>query len=260
MSKENNALLKPKATRIALSKIRTDEETYQPRSGGLRPDHVAALTKPIEQGNDLDRIHLKKEVDGVYIVLNGHHSFAAYRKAGRKGVIPAYVYECTVAEGQIIAIRENAKKRLQMDNDERLNWAWKLTCEQRQISKSSVAKECGVGPATVGRMRTVLKELEEKNEELPIGWWDARELNKGSRKEWTDEEREERLEAAKEHLHERIGRELWQVAKRDPEAAMEVVHKIFGDYRFSRGCDHLGYISPKDMECFSDLDEPSEWA
>lgn len=243
MNSKINELPKPRQRKLRLSQIRTDPFTFQPRSVDLDHGHVVTLAKVVADGRQLDRMRVRQDEDGSFTVLDGHHSYAAYRQADWKQAVPVLVYECSIAEGQLIAAKENSKARLQMTDDERRDWAWKLTCEQSDLSKKRVATTCSVGEATVGRMRKVKRQLDKAGKALPDGWKSALQAQNGSdEKEWDDDARAAWLEAAHEKLKEGIARHIVQYSVNHPELVMEVVAEVMGTDRFRLGAEHLGFL------------------
>lgn len=242
MTQENNDLPKPKGQKLHLGRISTDPKTFQPRGIELDQGHVAELARAIEDGRPLDPIRVREAEDGTYTVLDGHHSHAAYQKAGWNRAIPALVYRCTVAEGQQIALMENTKSRLQMTDAEKRDGAWRLTCDQPELSRSRVAKLCGVGSATVGRMRKTRERLKKSGHDFPRSWKAAQMAAQGNDfTDWTDDEREEWRQAAYAKLKQCIARDIVQYSANNPEMVLEVVQEIMGPDRFATGAEWLGF-------------------
>jgi ParB-like chromosome segregation protein Spo0J len=242
MTSENMSLPKPKGQRLQLGKINTDPATFQPRSIEIDHGHVAELARVARDGRPLDPIRVRVAEDGSYTVLDGHHSFAAYHEAKWQKAIPALVYSCTVAEGQQIALMENTKSRLQMSSTEKRDGAWRLTYEQPELSRSSVAEVCDVGTATVGRMRQTREKLNAADQDFPRSWKAAQMLANGNAlKDWSDDEREEWRLAEFAKLKERIARDIAQYSAKHPELVLDVVQEIMGPNRFAMGAEYLGF-------------------
>lgn len=257
MAKDHSALPKPKVRSVALNDIGTDPATFQPRSVKLNHGHVAALARVLDNGEPLDPLEVREEPAGVYTVLDGHHSLEAYRASGWTKRVPVRAYRCTVGEGQRIAARENFKSRLQVDDEDRRDWAWKLTCDQPELSKSQVAIECSVGNATVGRMRRVRKELMRFGHELPASWSAAQCLLRGDElQEWTEEVRAEWRSVAREKLKANIARDIVQYSVGHPDLVIEVVQEVMGRNRFTQGAEYLGFYEAELNEITGELTRP----
>lgn len=152
------------------------------------------------------------------------------------------MYRCTVAEGQQIALMENTKSRLQMTDAEKRDGAWRLTCDQPELSRSRVAKLCGVGSATVGRMRKARETLKKSGQDFPRSWKAAQVKAQGNElTEWTDDERQEWRQAAFAKLKHCIARDIVQYSANNPELVLEVVQEIMGRDRFATGAEWLGF-------------------
>ena len=243
MTRNTSGLHTPARRNLHVGMIRTDPDTYQPRSFGLDHGHIAELNKKLATGAPLDAIRVRQEADDSFTVLDGHHSLAAYIKTKWQKRVPALVYDCTEQEGQLIAVEENAKSRLQMSHKDKSDWAWKLTCEQPELSKATVAKSCGVGTTTVRRMRAVRDELLSRGAILPASWGAALRLNSGAeKKEWTEEERDEWEQAAHDKIRRNIAAHIVPYMSDHPGLVVGVLRTIMGDNQFARGAEDIGYF------------------
>lgn len=242
MSK-SRSLPTPKSAKVRLDQIQADPISFQPREGGIDHGHVATLTKVLENGNPLDPIKLRRNDESGYTVLDGHHSFEAYQRSGWSNPVPALVYECTVEQGQLVSMEDNAKARLQMTAHDRKDWAWRLTCNQRELSIQKVATLCAIGTATVSRMRAVRNDLEKGDVHLPENWRAARIAHTGHDPcEWTQDMRDEWREEAFEKLKQKIAAPLAVYGRSNPDLVLEVVHEVMGQDRFRLGAECLGFF------------------
>ncbi|WP_282061674.1 hypothetical protein [Roseobacter litoralis] len=242
MTKKSKGLPQPKRRNPRLKQLQVEPSTFQPRNIELDHGHVADLARVLATGKALDALRVRIVGDGTFTVLDGHHSFAAYKEANWQGSVPVLAYDCTVAEGQQIAAQENSKARLQMTDTDKRDWAWRLTTEQPTLSKTHIAQLCSVGPATVGRMRKVLKHLKKAEQDVPGSWKAAQVAAEGKDEtEWTDEQREEWRQASYAKLKQNIARDIVQYSANDPELVLEVVQEIMGKSRFATGAEHLGF-------------------
>lgn len=234
-------LPRPAPRKVPVAHILTDEDTFQPRGGGLNEAHVAGLVEVLKQGSHLDPVALWEDPDtGKLTVADGHHRLEAYRRHGKARNIPASVYRCDKGTAFLIPIQDNAKARLPLTYDDRANWAWKLTVEGTQ-SKATVVASCAISDGTVAFMRRVWRELQARGEEAPKTWWEAQMLHKGSEnREWSDEERGAWLQEQVQRAHRQFGAALADLIKRSPEAAAELLDLCAGG-RLGIVMDHLGY-------------------
>lgn len=245
-TKKKDGLPRPAPRMVRINRIHTDEDTFQPRCGGLNEAHVATLLDVLRQGGQLDPLCLWEDPEtGVLTVADGHHRLEAYLRHGKATNIPASVYRCDKRTALLIPIQDNAKARLPLSYDDRANWAWKLTVEGEQ-SKATVVASCGISDGTVAQMRRVWRELKAKGEDAPKTWWEAQVLNKGGEdREWSDEERDEWRQGLVQRAHRRFGAELADLMKRSPEAAAELLD-LCGGRQLESVMDHLGYVLPDD--------------
>lgn len=242
MNSNINALPKPKQTTVKLEKIVTNPTVFQPRQDGINHGHVSNLKATLKRGDALDPISVRKQADGMFVVLDGHHSLEAYRQAKWERGVPVLLYVCTVAEGKRVAIRENSKHRLQMANEDRSDWAWELTCEQRGLSKAEVSRICNRSPSTVGRMRPVRDKLEAAGRELPKTWKDAQRACRDVDEGEFDEDREAQWrEDAIAKIKEQISGPISPYAQWKADVVLEAVWEILGDNRFRGGLEYHGF-------------------
>lgn len=239
---KKDGLPRPAPRLVRIDRVQTDEDTFQPRRGGLNEAHVAALQDVLRQGGQLDPLCLWEDpATGALTVADGHHRLEAYLRHGKAKNIPASVYRCDKKAALLIPIQDNAKARLPLSYDDRANWAWKLTVEGEQ-SKATVVASCGISDGTVAHMRRVWRELQTKGEEAPKSWREAQRLNKGCEdQEWSDEERDEWRKGLVQRAHRRFGPELADLMKRSPEAAAELLD-LCGGRQLESVMDHLGYV------------------
>lgn len=240
-NKKKLGLPRPAPRTVQIDRILTDEETFQPRGGGLNEAHVTALLEVLRQGSQLDPLCLWEDpATGALTVADGHHRLEAYRRHGRARGIPVAVYRCDRQTALLIPIQDNAKARLPLSYDDRANWAWKLTVEGEQ-SKATVVASCGISDGTVAHMRRVWRELRARGEDAPKTWWEAQMLHKGDEdREWSEEERDEWRQGLVNKAHRQFGAALADLIRRSPEAAAELLDKC-GGRLLPSVLDHLGY-------------------
>ena len=57
-TQKKGGLPRPAPRKVRIDCILTDEETFQPRGGGLNEAHVSALVEVLKQGSELDPLAL----------------------------------------------------------------------------------------------------------------------------------------------------------------------------------------------------------
>lgn len=250
-NKKKDGLPRPAPRMVRIDRVQTDEDTFQPRGGGLNEAHVAALQDVLRQGGQLDPLCLWEDpATGALTVADGHHRLEAYLRHGKTKNIPASIYRCDKRTALLIPIQDNAKARLPLSYVDRANWAWKLTVEGEQ-SKATVVASCGISDGTVAQMRRVWRELQAKGEDAPKTWWEAQLLNKGGDdREWSDEERDAWVQGLVQRAHRQFGPALADIIQRSPEAAAELLERCAGRHLDSM-MDCLGYMRV-DEEAFDD--------
>jgi ParB-like chromosome segregation protein Spo0J len=231
----------PSHQTVRIDQVFTEEETFQPRAGGLNESHVASLVDVLRRGGVLDPIALWHDVEaGKLVVADGHHRFEAYRRHGTAEA-PVLVYRCDKAAALLLPIQDNAKARLPLTYDDKASWAWKLTVEGG-YSRAEVVASCGVSDGTVAAMRKTLKALQGKREEIPSTWLQAQKQLKGQdQRNWTDEDREAWVDELLAKADRQIGTTLADLIRRSPEAAALLLERCAGG-RLPNVLNELGYV------------------
>lgn len=150
------------ANRIALSKI-VIRDDLRVRHGNLSEHHVNDLRQAMKRGSKLPPLLVWQEIDGDgnptgrFVLLDGRHRLAALRKE-KQGLaeISATVLHGTQQEAHLAAIGRNSRTALPLTPAERIDGAWaivRMDTTRTPMSRSMIARECGVGEATVSRMR-----------------------------------------------------------------------------------------------------------
>jgi hypothetical protein len=166
---------------LALDAIRTAPEVFQPRTFEEDTDkdeaHVAELVRALnakpEERRQLDPI-LVTAIGQEFYVVDGHHRLWAYRAVGVTRTVPVEYFEGTVQEAVKEAIHRNAKDRLAMSHEDKLEAAWRMVGLGVEVySKSEVAEATGTADSTVGKMRAMLRELQAAGRYEPDMTWAA---------------------------------------------------------------------------------------
>ena len=115
MTKPKQTLKQPKVTQVSLSTITIDTDTFQFRDEDLTEYHVEELRSQLRPREPLDALTLWQCPNtNALIVLDGHHSFEAYKRFGWSSKVPARVHTCSLKDARKLALTENAKARLPM--------------------------------------------------------------------------------------------------------------------------------------------------
>lgn len=158
-------------TSIPLRQVSKRTAVFQPRSlDGNHADsdqHVRDLIKVLKatKGAPLDPITVWYGGQRFY-VIDGHHRLEAYKRhhGGKAHVaIPCVEFKGTLVEAIELAGRDNHKNKLQMKQDDRLNFAWRLVCIGG-LTVERICRASGVGDRILTTMRKKLREqLEADN-------------------------------------------------------------------------------------------------
>lgn len=254
MKTTKTGLPRPIKRRVLLRNLTTDESRFQPRSGGLRQNHVAQLCDVMKRGEDLDALSVWEDPETLeLIVADGHHRLEALRRTKRGGKVLIELYRCDYKTAQEIPLADNRKNRLPLSYVEKANWAWRLTVEGSR-SKAEVGRICGVSEGTVANQRRTKGVLEKANLALPDIWIEAQLLAQNGEfcGAWSDDEREAHKEAAVAKADEKFGADLTEFFQRWPGAAMELVKRCAGPNNFSNTLDDLGWIHEDDERLGAD--------
>jgi hypothetical protein len=161
---------------IPIKHINTAQSVLQPR--GLNDisaseEHIKVLVKAIEQNKPsytLDPITIWWSGSN-YRVIDGHHRLEAYKQVSKSGMIklpliPVQLFEGTLKGALLESTKLNSKDKLPMSSDDKFDRAWKLVCLE-SYTINETANVCGIGSATISRMRTSLNEYQAK---FPQTW------------------------------------------------------------------------------------------
>jgi hypothetical protein len=152
-------------------------ELFQPRRPGyglrtLDTNHVNALVTRINRKGKLDPPLVVKfgtvnpntgKVDGhEWVVVDGHHRLAAYRKAKHTGTIRCQWFDGSVRAAMDASVHRNEKIHLRIEQGDKHEAAWTRTLldwdgKDWRSSKKDVVQLTGAGEGTVAVMRRVVK-------------------------------------------------------------------------------------------------------
>ncbi|MGY2935978.1 transposase-like protein [Bradyrhizobium sp. GM6.1] len=154
-------------TSIPLRHVSKRTAVFQPRSlEGNQSDSdqfVRDLMKVLKasKGEPLDPITVWYGGQRFY-VIDGHHRLEAYRRHHGKAAVSILCVEFkgTLVEAMEIAGRDNHKNKLQMKQDDRLNFAWRLVC----VGGLTVERICRASGVSERILTTMRKKLRERLE------------------------------------------------------------------------------------------------
>lgn len=153
-----------------------------------RDKHIHTLAMALKaQKTPLARLTVWPLGDRFY-VLDGHHRLGAYDTVGWSKAIPVDVYEGTLDEARLQAIRGNIKDKLRMTTQQKSEAAWTIVKENiGSLKPDQISEETTVSRRTVFNMKQAWEELNQRTDlsdtvkdKLPsITWNQARALKKG---------------------------------------------------------------------------------
>lgn len=152
--------------------------------------HVEGLVRALRDAGDLEPISvLPLAHTGRFIVIDGHHRIAAYRKA-RKTEIPAEVFQGTLADALVLSAKGNTRDKLPMTKAGKMQAAWSMVCNVPSLSKAATVKAAGVSDGTVATMRATRQRLlAEQVDPTSMKWEEARTYGR-DKGEWSEDETE----------------------------------------------------------------------
>lgn len=167
-------------SRLSIDRIFLATAVFQPRllNGwelSRSADHVENLLEAIKSSpqHELDPITVWWS-GKCFRVIDGHHRLEAYRRAAkqpkhRTEAIPVTVFEGSIERAIAEAIKGNAKDKLSMTREDKLNAAWRMSIDGG-ISRKDVWKYTGASTGSVSAMRRKLTELQKT---YPTSWRDV---------------------------------------------------------------------------------------
>lgn len=244
---------------LSLERIHLLEAVFQPRGGGKMgesEDHIRTLMEAAmhEPKNVLDPITVWWS-GSRWLVLDGHHRLKAYRrlrskKKGRKS-IPVSAFAGHWSKAVLESNRLNAKDKLPMSKDDKLDRAWQLVILENQFSKREIAETCRVGRNTVSRMRKVLKDYQDQYPETwrEVAFGDSwKEALRGDKvPEWSDEKEQKLVEQTAFRLAKTFGKQ--------PAKQPDIFFRGLQLYSEALAAEAVRYFRESDCERLPDFDD-----
>jgi hypothetical protein len=147
---------------LRLDQVITRTELFQPRrfpqkNTQLDMKHVKALEKKISYEGELTPILVIK-IDGMWVVVDGHHRLAAYGRKQWKKPIKCEWFAGNVRQAVDACDKLNAVIKLAVPNEDRYERAWQRVMlsdpeTRKGWSKNQIKEACSVSDGLVSMMR-----------------------------------------------------------------------------------------------------------
>lgn len=108
MLRSSNRAARGQRMSLPISKLKTEPDTFQFRAFECDEDHVRCLSNALGVQRFFDPMKVWRRGEDDFVVLDGHHRYAAYKACEVKAPVPVVVYECDEAEACLLALRENS--------------------------------------------------------------------------------------------------------------------------------------------------------
>lgn len=228
MTKKDTGLPRPTMRRVPLGDLQTDEETFQPRSGGTEANHVAKLCDVLRRGHELDPIRVWEDPEsGALVVADGHHRLEAYNEAAKVEKVKVAVYRCDLETALEIPMVDNTKDRLSVSKAAKTQYAWRRVNDTKW-TKPKIAKVTGTSERTVAYLRKLRIKLEDMGEDVPEELWQARAIRDGRSSRPEDADWDARREEAVDEADRKIGSTMTALFQRWPDAAVDFIERCAG--------------------------------
>lgn len=212
-------------SQMALADIYEYPDVFQPRGHDVVEYHVETLVRVVRTQGTLEPIKVVQVGDEV-VVIDGHHRLAAYSRAGVTSGVPVVFFEGTLEEAVLEAGRSNSQAKLQMDNQERQDFAWRLV--RMGYKKREIIAAAGVSDGQVAIMRRVLKKLDSTADEYPR-WFRAHKAAHGKDDPpMPDHEREAWVEAQAQLYADKLSKAFGKKLAGNIEIAAHALAIHFG--------------------------------
>ncbi|SAL81041.1 ParB/RepB/Spo0J family partition protein [Caballeronia telluris] len=196
----NKLLVCPKAFQMR----HVDPKT---KTGVSVPAHVTKLAERLDKEADLDPILVLPISYNRFIIIDGFHRAAAYKRKMRQ-TIPAVIFTGTPSEAKRTAIKENAKAKLELTSQEKTAYLWTLVKERPldDHGKRWTLKMCGEASDRSQRlaetMNAYLERCKAHSKEIPE-YWKGGSWNEGE--DWDGEKVSKSVKELGDKLKEVLG-------------------------------------------------------
>lgn len=216
------------------------------RQRGIDKGHVRGLAQTLRTLGDLDPVLVWDEINtdgqpsGRLVLLDGHQRLAAYATTkGHRAAVPAVVLKGDRTDATRAAVQARTRDTLPLTKSERMDAAWKLVrLPGKRLPVPTVAKDAGVGAATVDRMRKRWAIMQAQAKEATGNWWRDRQdelPEMEDRPEMTDAERSAAIEQLAGAINMALGKMPW----RDEQLAAEALQRAIGTHKLRTMAEYL---------------------
>jgi hypothetical protein len=220
---------------LKLSEMFVSADLMQQREGERA--HIKELRAGIKAHGALDPI-LVRQVGAKFLVIDGHHRFAAYDAEAVFEPVPVTHFQGDLREAIKEAVRANAKAKLNMTEEDKLNAAWRMTCMgEEAYSVREIHLTCDVGTTTVSNMRAARDRMNAGEDWAGLGpvdvastiktWAEARKKDKGGRALSDDEKMEIAARRVKDFV-KRLQKEFGPALKRNATTTAAALEEHLG--------------------------------
>jgi ParB-like chromosome segregation protein Spo0J len=210
--------------RLPIARIERAQELFQARSSEEDDRHVEQLIRALKYEKALDPL-LVMQIGKQTYLLDGHHRWLAYKKAGVRKPVPVEYFDGTIEEAVLVAGRANSKAKLPMLPQERHDYAWKLVLLGR-YSKKQIVEAAAVSDGQVAIMRRVFKKLDE--DAFNYTRWRQAQRAAAHRPDMSDEERQAWKEQLAEVYADKITKACGPRFRNNTEVAAMALSRYFG--------------------------------
>lgn len=179
---------KPPPKRLLLEDIRVADKVFQWRVGrenvAEKERHTLELARALrDTGEPLEPI-LVFSVNGKFYAVDGPHRLAAYRTVNWSKPIPVKVYDGSLHDAHLEALKRNSKDKLPITRQEKSEAAWKLVKLDR-LKAHEVQELTTIGERTIWTMRRTWRELQQAEPEsaADLSWTQALMWRRGQEPE-----------------------------------------------------------------------------
>jgi hypothetical protein len=172
---------RPAFVHVPPQDIRERLELFQPRRPGwgtrtLETKHVNELAKRIKLKGDMDPVLIVK-IGNQWVVVDGHHRLAAYRKLKHTDPIKCQWFAGSARAAMDESLRRNEKTHLRVVQGDKAEAAWARTLmdwdgNSWRTSKKQVVTLTGCSEGVVAHMRRVVRWHHghvTRQEQTPMG-------------------------------------------------------------------------------------------
>ena len=245
---------KPEPTRMSVGDMKTMIAVFQPRTleGRIAEDaeHIKSLAAVIRR-NDVKFKGGTKQgtptfLDPILVwwsglswyVVDGHHMRLAYLQSKLFTVVPVEIFSGTIAQAMQEAIKRNAKDKLVMRKDDKLNAAWRMVLSS-ELTIPEIVRLTSISSRQVSNMRRTKVELSEGKVALKEGDHDVEAMTQEALLDMTWKEARIRLLRFEGEPNGFHGEDADAFAWKQAEVMCKAICKAVGSGRIIQSPDIL---------------------